>query len=132
MIKIEFLRPIKRSKISFSLDDSKVPSKLPKEVQELIGEMADVGMYVKAYKKIGVVHEAVPFGRIKREVVLQAKEILETLKLKIRQKKKLNSQKQNLLLSFEQQLQSILEEILELSSKYYHHMPKVMCILRKQ
>ena len=124
------LRPIKRSKIRFNLQDSSVPSKLSKEVEDLISNIADVAMYVKAYKEIGGDHEAVPFGRIKREVVLEAKGILEELTLKAKQKKTLqqktfsdfgNKTEPNC----QQELQYVVEEISRLSSEYYHLLPKV-------
>ena len=133
---MEMLKPIKRSKIKFNLDDSNVPSKLPKEVQSLVKDLADVAMYVKAYKEIGVDDDAVPFGRIKKEVVLDAKKILDELSVKIKEKKtreearfKEDSIKADRLadskLKNQQELQSLAEEISRLSSEYYQLLPKV-------
>ena len=124
---MEFLSSIKRSKIRFNLNDSSVPSKLPKEVKDLMGDIADVAMYVKAYKEIGGDHEAVPFGRIKREEVIKAKEILDELTVKVKEKDKLEKEKSKESGSaiFQQEMQSKVEEISELSSNYYHQMPKV-------
>ena len=133
---MEMLKPIKRSKIKFNLDDSNVPSKLPKEVKSLVKDLADVAMYVKAYKEIGVDDDAVPFGRIKKEVVLDAKKILDELSVKIKEKKtreearfKEDSIKADKLadskLKNQQELQSLAEEISRLSSEYYQLLPKV-------
>ena len=126
------LKPIKRSKIRFNLDDSKVSSKLPKEVKALVKDIADVAMYFKAYKEIGVDDDAVPFGRIKKNVVLDAKKILDELEVLIKEKnqnpsyiggttKKDNSKT----IKRQQELQSVMEQISRLSSEYYHLLPKV-------
>ena len=133
---MEMLKPIKRSKIRFYLDDSSVPSKLPKEVKSLLKDLADVAMYVKAYKEIGVDDDAVPFGRIKKEVVLDAKKILDELSVKVKEKKtkeemtfKEDSTKEdkvpNAKIKNQQELQSLAEEISRLSSEYYQLLPKV-------
>ena len=133
---MEMLKPIKRSKIRFNLEDSKIPSKLPKEVKALVKDLADVAMYVKAYKEIGVDEDAVPFGRIKKEVVLDAKKILDQLTIKVKEK---NSKQE---LTFgddkednskavkrQQELQSLMEQISRLSSEYYQLLPKVSPII---
>jgi hypothetical protein len=131
---MEILRPIKRSKIRFNLQDSSVPSKLSKEVRDMIKDISDVAMYVKAYKEIGGDHEAVPFGRIKREVVLQAKEILDELSLKAKQKQTLKKKTDlgnNKEANCQQELQYVVEEISRLSSEYYHLLPKVSLNISK-
>ena len=46
----------------------------------MVHDLANVSMYIEAYKKLGSDYDAVPFGRIKREVVEEAKEILDELK----------------------------------------------------
>ena len=127
------LKPIKRSKIRFNLKDYSVPSKLSKEVREMINDIADVAMYVKAYKEVGGDHEAVPFGRIKRDVVLNAKGILEELALKTKQKKTLRKKTEvsnKDMTNCQQELQYVVEEISRLSSEYYHLLPKVGKMLR--
>ena len=129
---MEMLKPIKRSKIRFNLEDSKIPSKLPKEVKALVKDLADVAMYVKAYKEIGVDEDAVPFGRIKKEVVLDAKKILDQLTIKVKEK---NSKQEFTLgddkednskaVKRQQELQYLMEQISHLSSEYYQLLPKV-------
>ena len=99
----------------------------------MLKDISDVAMYVKAYKEIGGDHEAVPFGRIKREVVLEAKGILDELSLKAKQKKTLKEKiddatiykKSNNDENCQQELQYVVEEISRLSSEYYHLLPKV-------
>ena len=119
---MEILRPIKREKIKFSLENCNVPSKLPKQVQNLIIDISNVAMYVKAYKEVGGDQDAVPFGRIQREVVLKAKDILTQISTKIHQKNNKgvidshNNPKES---------QLLIEEIASLSTNYYHLMPKV-------
>ena len=89
LVKMELLQTIKRSKIRFDLTDSTIPTRLPKEVKDLLYDIADVAMYIKAYKEIGGDHEALPFGRIKRDEVLKAKAALDELSRKVKQKDKL-------------------------------------------
>ena len=125
---MDMMRPIKRSKIRFDLQDSSVPSKLSKEVRSMIKDISDVAMYVKAYKEIGGDHDAVPFGRIKREVVMEAKRILDELSLKATQKETLRSKASlwsNKEENCQQELQYVVEEISRLSSEYYYLLPKV-------
>ena len=129
---MEMLKPIKRSKIRFNLEDSNITSKLPKEVKALVKDLADVAMYVKAYKEIGVDEDVVPFGRIKKEVVLDAKKILDQLTIKVKEK---NSKQEFMLgddkednskaVKRQQELQSLMEQISRLSSEYYQLLPKV-------
>ena len=139
---MELLQTIKRSKIRFDLTDSTIPTRLPKEVKDLLYDIADVAMYIKAYKEIGGDHEALPFGRIKRDEVLKAKAALDELSRKVKQKDKLrrnmldsrqntrcgklvsnNVSKENT--NCKQELQDVMEEISRLSSEYYHLLPKV-------
>ena len=132
---MEMLKPIKRSKIRFNLDDSKVPSKLAKEVKALIKDIADVTMYFKAYKEIGVDDDAVPFGRIKKSVVLDAKKILDELEVLIKEKNQnplgrytmgsTTKEDNSKTINRQQELQSVMEQISRLSSEYYHLLPKV-------
>ena len=132
------LKPIKRSKIRFNLDDSNVSSKLPKEIKALVKDIADVAMYFKAYKEIGVDDDAVPFGRIKKDVVLDAKKILDELEILIKEKneKAINrkpclyiggttKENNSKAIKRQQELQSVMEKISRLSSEYFHLLPKV-------
>ena len=54
--------------------------------QEMLADIADVNLYLEAYKEIGSDHEAVPFGRIQRSTVEEAKDILNLLKTSIEDK----------------------------------------------
>ena len=121
---MEILRPIRREKIKFSLENCNIPSKLPKQVQNLIIDISNVAMYIKAYKEVGGDQDAVPFGRIQREVVLKAKDILTEISTKIHQKNNKGViDSHNNLNPKESQL--LIEEIATLSTNYYHLMPKV-------
>lgn len=64
--------------------ESPVVSKLPLDIQTMVSDLANVSMYIEAYTKIGSDDEAVPFGRIKREVVEQAKDILTEIEDHVR------------------------------------------------
>ena len=121
---MEILRPIRREKIKFSLENCNIPSKLPKQVQNLIIDISNVAMYIKAYKEVGGDQDAVPFGRIQREVVLKAKDILTEISTKIHQKnnKGIIDSHNN---RNPKESQLLIEEITTLSTNYYHLMPKV-------
>ena len=87
-------------------------------------DISNVAMYVKAYKEVGGDQDAVPFGRIQREVVLKAKDILTEISTKIHQKnnKGITNSPNNL---NPKESQLLIEEIVTLSTNYYHLMPKV-------
>ena len=55
----------------------------------MVVDIANVSLYLEAYKEIGGDHEAVPFGRIKRSTVEKAKEILIQLEGLINEKIKI-------------------------------------------
>ena len=80
-----YLYNLKSIFLAFDLD-SKIPSKLPKNILTMMKDIANVSLYVNSYKEIGMDYEAVPFGRIKREKVLMAKNILENLRSLSKQK----------------------------------------------
>ena len=57
--------------------------------QHMLRDVTNVSLQIEAYKKIGADTDAVPFGRIQREAVIRAKEILEQLEPLGRQKRHL-------------------------------------------
>ena len=54
--------------------------------QDMLVDVANVSLYMEAYKEIGGDHEAVPFGRIKRSTVEKAKDILVQLETLVKDK----------------------------------------------
>ena len=94
-------------------------------------DVTNVSLQIEAYKKIGADTDSVPFGRIKREVVTKAQEILSQLEPLGRQKRNIEHKrfsglptggKPNEELS--RQLFETVQRIHVLSSEYYHLMPK--------
>ena len=57
-------------------------------------DVANVSLYIEAYKKIGGDHEAVPFGQINRSTVEKAREILEELKPLIAKKELIETKRE--------------------------------------
>ncbi len=58
-----------------------------------MGDLANVNMYIDLYKELGSDYSAVPFGRIKRDVVEEAKRVLEELEPYIGDKEALEAKR---------------------------------------
>ena len=128
----EKIKRVKKSSLAFNLDTN-CQSKLPIEIQTMMKDLANVSMYIEAYKKIGMDYEALPFGRIKREKVLEAKEILDKLKSLAEEKSKLTKERMNnyekiqqnpeKLNQINEKIREVAEKITELSTEYHYLMP---------
>ena len=91
----------------------------------MLRDVSNVSAHIDAYKKIGADTESVPFGRIKRDVVLRAQEILVKLELLVRQKTNIETKRcQNPCEELNRRLFETVQGIHELTSEYYHLMPK--------
>ncbi len=137
LVETEHLQKVRKKELHFDLE-SDIPSQLPKPVRKMIADVTDVSMYVKAYEHIGSDVEAMPFGRIKREKVLEAKKLLDRLETltkrkeametglnRMRTKARLSSQSdQQKIKDKEVKLQERVEEIYALSSEYYFKLPR--------
>jgi hypothetical protein len=126
LVKSDHLKQFKKKTLKFNLE-SIIPSRLPEDVQHLLRDVTDISAHIDAYKKIGVDHDAVPFGRIDRKVVEQAKGILEKLRPLVAKKeticqKRANSKAPD---DLNAKLFEAVQEINDLSSEYYHLMPKM-------
>ena len=55
----------------------------------MLRDVTNVSLQIDAYKKIGADTDAVPFGRIQRDTVVRAREILDQLEPLGRQKRHL-------------------------------------------
>ena len=130
LVEKDTAKRIKKKALVFDLE-SKIPSKLPLELQTMLKDMASVSMYVKAYKEIGIDYEAVPFGRIKKDDLLKALDIIQKLKPLIKTKDKLTEKRDKIdifkkekLAEANSELTTVVEEIVNLSTEYYYLMPK--------
>ncbi len=136
-IQAEHLRRIHKKELRFDLD-SKIPSKLPEEIQRMIGDVTNVSMYVKAYSNQGYDVNSMPFGRIKREVVEEAKGILDQLDKLVKKKESMdrsimklrnkarrdNARDEAAVKAEEAKQQEVVEKIYDLSSEYHYKLPK--------
>ncbi len=137
LVEAEHLQRVRKKELQFDLESS-IPSKLPKSVQRLFSDLTNVSMYVNAYKSIGCDVESMPFGRIKKEAVMEAKDILDKLEklikknerfdteiAKLKRKARLTSESdQKKIKDEEAKKQELVEEIYRLSSEYYYKLPK--------
>ena len=106
-----------------------VSSHLSLPVQRLLKEAADPAMLAAAYSSGGDIDTgAVPFGRIRREVVVKAKDLLAQLVPLITKKEKLDTdkyrvegEKQEAVLV---QLGEVVADICRLSTEYFYLVPK--------
>ncbi|XP_052272329.1 poly [ADP-ribose] polymerase tankyrase-like isoform X2 [Dreissena polymorpha] len=71
-------QPQQALRVDFKLE-SRIPSQLPASVQLLLNEMIDVGMMQAALKKANMAEEYMPFGRIKREILIKARKMLHQI-----------------------------------------------------
>ena len=104
-------------------------SSLPFSLLRLLKEASDPAMLAAAYKKDASIDtQAVPFDRIKREVVMKAMEMLEQLEPLIQRREKLDSEKYEAEGEKQQkifdELGVVLGSICSLSTEYYYLVPK--------
>ncbi|XP_060068797.1 poly [ADP-ribose] polymerase tankyrase-like [Ylistrum balloti] len=111
----------KERKIDFSLK-SDIPSKLPEPVQQLFKEMTSVNMMLAAVNKTGIYSDYMPFGKIKREALIEGRKLLTQLGDLI---KAVQDQLKSGMMTAEdtQSYQSNCEKISKLTNEYYHLIP---------
>ena len=91
----------------------------------MLRDVTNVSAHIDAYKKIGADTDAVPFGRIRRDIVLSAQEILFKLEPLVRQKGDIETKRfKNPCEELNRRLFETVQRIHELTSQYYHLMPK--------
>lgn len=115
--KEESRKKVKEVKVQLKSD---VPSKLPHPVQDLLEELTCVDMLLAFAKSKGVDEEVMPFGRIRRDVLVSAHKILQQLEELI---KTVDIQQKNLLTTPINEYQSNCEKIATLTNEFYHLVP---------
>ena len=81
--------------------------------------------HIDAYKNIGADTDSVPFGRIRRDVVTEARDILGQLEPLCRAKCDIEGKRfQKPCEELSRRLFETVQRIHELTSEYYHRMPK--------
>ena len=128
IVEMELATKVIRPPVNIDLKSTKTSS-LPKLVVKLLEEAASPAMLEKAYTSAGDIDTgAVPFSRIKREVVEKARGMLTEIGPLVEEKEKLDSKKYEV--EGEKQaevlakLDKVLVKICQLSSEYYHLVPK--------
>ncbi|XP_059138557.1 poly [ADP-ribose] polymerase tankyrase-like isoform X2 [Physella acuta] len=109
----------KQQKIEFNFESS-LPSKLPEPVFDLLTEFSSVNMLLASVQKVGLNEDFMPFGRMKRETLLNARKILTDIGDLI---EKITKLRNNLLTNVGTEYQSNCEEIAKLTNEYYHLIP---------
>ncbi len=130
IVEADKIRKVKKNALDFNLE-SKVKSKLPKEIQDLVKDMTDVALYVNAYKEVGIDYESVPFGRIKKDNLIKARDYLQELKPLAKDKSKLETKRWKIphddkakIVQVTDELHDVVEKIATLSTEYFYLMPK--------
>ena len=123
-------RVLKKKSIVFDLETS-IRSNLSTPVQTLLKDIANVSMYINAYKKIGVDYEAVPFGHIKKDNLYKARSLLKELKLMAKTKedvvqknRKIDHSDKEKTAAANLEVSKLMEQIFKLSTEYYYLMPR--------
>ncbi|XP_074658150.1 poly [ADP-ribose] polymerase tankyrase-like [Tubulanus polymorphus] len=110
----------KVSKVKLSLQ-SDVKSTLPDHIQEIFKELTNINMLSKALESFDIDEDYMPFGKIKKEALLKAREILEHIKPL--QEKIAHHHRQETQKLTREECHQIYEEIAKLSNDYYHLVP---------
>ncbi|GFO49166.1 poly [ADP-ribose] polymerase [Plakobranchus ocellatus] len=106
-------------KVDFNFESS-IPSKLPEAVFDLLSELSSVNMLEASVKKVGLNEDFMPFGRMKRDTLLEARRVLTDISELIDKVAKLRN---NLTMELHAEYQSNCEEIAKLTNEYYHLVP---------
>ncbi|CAL1535690.1 unnamed protein product [Lymnaea stagnalis] len=109
----------KQHKVEFSFD-SNLTTKLPEPVFDLLTELSSVNMLLASIQKVGLNEDFMPFGRMKRETLLEARRILTDISELI---DKITKLRNNLTNEVQAEYQSNCEEIAKLTNEYYHLIP---------
>ncbi|XP_071081128.1 poly [ADP-ribose] polymerase tankyrase-like [Haliotis cracherodii] len=105
--------------VDFSLN-SEIPSKLPLPIQDLIKEMSNQTMLQRSVSKAGLDTEYMPFGRIQREALLEARSILTELSELIQT---IEKQRRNTATNDMAAFQDNCDKIASLTNDYYNLVP---------
>ncbi|XP_052057851.1 poly [ADP-ribose] polymerase tankyrase-like isoform X2 [Mytilus californianus] len=111
------------TKIDFKLQTD-IPSKLPKFVQDLVKEMSSIKMMEAAINKEGFNYSLMPFGRLKRETLIEARKVLAEIGGHVKKLEKINSDYSMTQTEKNVQMQELGEKIAKLSNSYYHCIPQ--------
>ncbi|XP_012945468.1 poly [ADP-ribose] polymerase tankyrase [Aplysia californica] len=111
---------LKHHKVELSLDTS-LASGLPEAVLDLVTEISNVSMFEASINKVGLDTELMPFGRMNRETLLEARRVLTDISELIDKATKLRN---NLTTQLHAEYQAICEEISQLTNEYYHLVPQ--------
>ncbi|KAL4238217.1 hypothetical protein ACF0H5_002929 [Mactra antiquata] len=106
-------------RVDFKLESS-IPSQLSENLSDLLKEMADVGMMQAAMANAKIAEEYMPFGRIKRGVLIEARKILQKIGDIVTK-----MEKNKRTASFDQsEYQDCCEQISVLSTEYHSLIPQ--------
>merc|ERR1719158_442221 len=120
--------PVSRPPVTLDLDTS-LQCSLDRSLFHLLRQAADPAMLATGYRnQTDIDTSSLPFGRMKREVVLQAKELLEELEPLVKQRDELDEQKYQVEGDKQEEvlmeLGKVLSSISRLSTEYYYLVPK--------
>ncbi|KAI8784708.1 poly [ADP-ribose] polymerase tankyrase [Biomphalaria glabrata] len=109
----------KQHKVELNLESS-LPCKLSEPIADLVTEMSSVAMLQASIEDIGLNETFMPFGRMKRETLLEARRILTDISELIDKVIKLRN---HLTQDVHAEYQANCEEIVKLTNEYYHLIP---------
>ena len=110
-------------KIDFTLKTD-IPSKLPQYVQDLVKEMSSIKMMEAAINKQGLNYNLMPFGRLKRETLIEARKILVEIGVHVKTLEDLNQAYTMSQQDKNAKTQECGEKLAKLTNNYYHCIPQ--------
>ena len=124
LVKVDLTERIKKPEVKLNLK-THLPLQVPLPLAHLLHDMSDFNMLRQAFShEIDIDSSCIPFGRIDRTVVEKAKELLEKIKSKVEKREKIEATKYTKANTNFDELGRITEELCEMSSEYYHLVPK--------
>ncbi|CAH1779903.1 unnamed protein product [Owenia fusiformis] len=111
----------KRPQVTFDVKKSELTSKLPKYIRDFMEEMSNLTMLKNNYSNLGLDTDVIPFGKLHRNTLEEARALLAQIRPIIQEKETLRAQQTTDTL---EKYHDICQKIADLSTDYYSLIPK--------
>lgn len=116
LVDVDYRRKNVQQEVKFDLS-SKLPSKLPSYIQDLMTDLSNVSMLRQSLRSTRI---DIPFGRLKKDVLLKARDILHDLHGLA---DKLSDVQSRFTTEHLEEYRELNEQVSELSSEFYYLVP---------
>ena len=100
----------------FDYENCVKPSNLPKTLEDMIEEISNVTMYQRAIRDLGIDEEKLPVSALKKEAIVEAKEILTQISTSVTELAELR--KIGMRADYDDTMR-VMSKLSDLSSKYF-------------